>query len=167
MPDYATPYGKFHQQRLQAKHRGIEWMFTFEHWWDFWQKSGQWHLRGKGFGTYVMARRGDEGPYSASNCYICPFEENMADGRARRKPRVRVERPRTEPRTIRGWSYIKRATNRPYQVCVAGRYIGCYATQAEAEAAYANSKGLVTHDPSVFCASELVITNGNELFARG
>lgn len=130
---------RYKQQARQAKHRGIEWQFTFESWMQLWNESGKFHLRGKGTGKYVMARRGDLGPYSPDNCFICPFEQNVRDGHiscgnvARPKPK--------KERAARGWTYLKnRANTRPYQVVLGDKYIGCYATQAEAEAAFKEAR---------------------------
>lgn len=65
-----TPRGRYTEQRKRAVRRGIAWEFTFETWWKLWQESGHWNLRGKKAGCYVMARRGDTGPYSPGNCVI-------------------------------------------------------------------------------------------------
>lgn len=71
----ARPYG---QQRSTAHQRGIEWRFTLASWWKVWQDSGRWSERGRGNG-YCMARRGDVGPYSPENVYICTIGQNFSD----------------------------------------------------------------------------------------
>lgn len=55
-------------QRNKAKHRGIPWEFTFDTWWAMWKP--YWEFRGNRRGLLVMARRGDYGAYSPSNCVI-------------------------------------------------------------------------------------------------
>lgn len=127
---------RYRQQERQARHRGIGWEFTFESWHQLWLDSGKLHLRGKGSGKFVLGRRGDVGPYSVGNCDVIPFEQNIRDGRARCK----VEKP-PKPRKIpRGWTYRNKGVKR-FQVMVGPRYVGVFATQAEAELAYAIATG--------------------------
>jgi transcriptional regulator with XRE-family HTH domain len=82
---------RFREQRMRAGQRHIGWEMTFAEWWAIWQASGKWHLRGRQHaGSAVMARRGDIGPYSASNVYIITLAANFreswisAPSRARR-----------------------------------------------------------------------------------
>jgi hypothetical protein len=144
MASYSTPLGKFEQQRRQAKQRGIEWLLSFDEWFKVWQDSGMWLLRGKRAGQYVMARKGDVGPYSTANVYICLASENHshahANGRVPIRPRrVVVRRHRPEPR---GWTYVARSKRRPYQVMFRDQYVGAFATQQEAEEAYRNARAI-------------------------
>jgi hypothetical protein len=125
---------KYNYQKKNAKARDIDWKFTFEQWINVWIESGHWDERGSGKGKYVMARKGDAGPYSVDNVYICLSTQNNSDAH------------RFNPLGLghkfgsgRGWTYIKKATNRPYQVVIGSRYVGCFATQEEAEAAYARA----------------------------
>jgi hypothetical protein len=74
--DSCVPLVAYHRQKGMAHRRNIEWLFTFASWWNFWQASGKWELRGKTLGHYVMARRGDVGPYSPENCRIVTCSEN-------------------------------------------------------------------------------------------
>lgn len=71
-----TPRGKYSVQKRHAKQRGINWEFTFEDWWDMWQKSGKWDDRGVSTGQYCMCRFKDEGPYSSTNCEIRHAPDN-------------------------------------------------------------------------------------------
>lgn len=66
---YKAPLGAYRSQERNAKSRGIEWCITILEWWDVWQKSGKWELRGRGHG-YMMCRFGDVGPYTVGNVYI-------------------------------------------------------------------------------------------------
>jgi len=66
-----TPKGKYLKQKSHAQQRGIPWEFTFESWWDVWEKSGKWEQRGRESAeAYVMCRKGDTGPYSPENVRI-------------------------------------------------------------------------------------------------
>lgn len=69
---------KYRQQMRNARERGIDWHFNLASWWRVWFVSGKWNQRGRGFG-YVMARKGDGGPYSPDNVYICQGAQNSAD----------------------------------------------------------------------------------------
>jgi hypothetical protein len=65
-----TPRELFRNQRWHAQRRGIEFLFTFEEWLAWWETNlgPNWQqMRGKTRGKYVMARRGDRGPYRPDN----------------------------------------------------------------------------------------------------
>jgi hypothetical protein len=66
-------------QKRNAKQRGIEWKFTFKEWWAWWQVDDRWANRGMGNDKFVMARRGDTGPYSPENVYCATHKQNHAD----------------------------------------------------------------------------------------
>lgn len=74
-----TPKGKFIIQRASAKRRQIEWELTFDEWWDIWQKSGKWELRGNQANLYCMARKGDQGGYVKGNVIIKLLKENSRE----------------------------------------------------------------------------------------
>ncbi|MGQ7908603.1 hypothetical protein [Burkholderia sp. BC1] len=71
---------KFNSQKYSAKQRGIEFHLTFEQWWNIWQQSGVYHLRGVGKDKYCMGRFGDVGAYALGNVYICTNAENGRSG---------------------------------------------------------------------------------------
>lgn len=73
-----SPAEAFHQQRQNAKIRGIAWEMKLWDWWRIWDVSGKWSQRGRGQG-YVMARKGDTGPYSVDNVYIATSSQNIKD----------------------------------------------------------------------------------------
>jgi hypothetical protein len=89
--NHRSPFMRYTRQRENARKRGIAWNFTFADWWRIWQVSGKWDLMGRGFG-YVMARKGDCGPYAPDNVYICTSSQNAKDSyifkpsHLRRKP---------------------------------------------------------------------------------
>ena len=70
---------RYNEQRYIAKQRKIEWLYTFESWWQQWQESGKWEQRGRKTGEYVMARFGDVGPYSPTNVEIVTCHKNSSD----------------------------------------------------------------------------------------
>lgn len=67
------------RQRINALHRHIRWEITFPEWCEVWDQSGHWAERGRSAQSYVMARRGDSGPYRKDNVYICRLRENSSD----------------------------------------------------------------------------------------
>lgn len=72
-----TPKGRYRQHKANAKRRGVPFELTYEQWYDLWEpflgRSGSWP------GGYVMARRGDEGPYAVGNVAIVPHGQNVAE----------------------------------------------------------------------------------------
>ena len=74
-----TPRGQFSIQKRKAKQRKIEWLLSFDEWWEIWQGSGKWEERGDSRGKYCMSRHGDQGPYSVENVYINQFELNTKE----------------------------------------------------------------------------------------
>lgn len=74
----ATPYLKeYTGQKKMARHRGIAFELTYKQWLNIWTQSGRLHERGRCFGNYVMARKGDEGSYSKNNVRIVTTTENQ------------------------------------------------------------------------------------------
>jgi hypothetical protein len=76
----------YRQQKAAAERRGIPFSLTFEEWWEIWDKSGKWPLRGKKKGQYVMGRNKDTGGYEKGNVSIILMSENIKLQRAGRKP---------------------------------------------------------------------------------
>lgn len=128
-----SPYARFMQQRRRAKSRGVEWLLTFDEWFSIWEASGKYAQRGPHKGQYVMARKGDIGPYAVGNVFIHLHSDNVRDGYS--NERNKDNRLRSLG-TGRGWWFCKKQTNKPYVVSVCGKLIGSFPTQAEAEAAY-------------------------------
>jgi hypothetical protein len=132
---FALAYSK---QRHNAAARGVGWEITLPEWANVWRDSGHWLRRGKSAGSYCMARNGDVGPYKVGNVSIQRVETNSraALDIARRSIDLRAG-GRARRGTGRGWTFVARAPRRPYQVCIGSTYVGSFATQQEAEAAYA------------------------------
>jgi hypothetical protein len=143
--DITGPHDRYKQQRWRALARGVAWELTFDQWMSIWDASGHFHERGKKAGQYVMARNGDVGPYSVSNVRICLFTENIAEARSLQPERFQI----IQLGSGRGWTKRK-SGKRPYQVVVADKYVGVFATQAEAEAAYALEVARVSHAANCF-----------------
>ena len=68
---------KYTAHRHRAKYRNIGWEFTLPEWWKAWEP--YWSNRGPGLNNYVMARKGDVGPYSVSTIRIKTSAENIAE----------------------------------------------------------------------------------------
>lgn len=68
--------GKYTKARLTALKRGVEWLFDFDSWLATWKDSGHYAERGRGAGSYQMARKGDCGPYAPWNVVIVRMESN-------------------------------------------------------------------------------------------
>ena len=79
------PIDQFLSQWAGAKFRGVGWELTFPEWWEIWQNSGKYHLRGHCRGQYVMARNWDAGPYAVGNVDIQLVRENARTVEYRRQ----------------------------------------------------------------------------------
>jgi hypothetical protein len=87
-----------------------------------------------------MARLGDVGPYSPDNVEIVTNRDNFRQAALKDPERCRRNLHLAHVATTgkgRGWTFVKKNKTNPYQVMVGRRYVGMYATQQEAEAAYA------------------------------
>lgn len=151
------------QQRRSAQHRGVAWTITFPQWMAVWRESGHLDERGRGRDLYCMARRGDKGAYAVGNVYITTVANNVSDYQAELKKRgvecsdgwkrlpEKSHRVSDTPRDEacghgaklglglgrgRGWTLVKSASRRPYQVTCRQKYVGSFATQQQAELAY-------------------------------
>jgi DNA-binding CsgD family transcriptional regulator len=72
---YQAPTYAYVSQRTNARRRGIGWELSLLEWWQIWDASGKWGLRGRGRG-YMMCRFGDVGPYALGNVYIATGVHN-------------------------------------------------------------------------------------------
>lgn len=125
-----TPLMAFRHQRAHAARREVEWKLTLPQWWSVWQSSGHWERRGVGRG-YQMCRFGDVGPYSPENVFIGEGVLNVAAPSKKNSfPTGVMLRP--------GGDELNSANPYTARCHVGGRqrYLGCFATIAEAEAAY-------------------------------
>ena len=70
-------------QKCTSKKRDIEFKFTFDEWIEWWKNAlgPEWRtMRGRERGQYVMARKGDDGPYSPENVECKLHEQNDLEG---------------------------------------------------------------------------------------
>lgn len=65
--------------KTNAKSRGIEFLFSFDEWKQWWIDSGHWHQRGVGKDKFCMCRNGDTGPYALWNVYCATNGKNLSD----------------------------------------------------------------------------------------
>jgi hypothetical protein len=65
--------------KTNATQRGIDFLFTFEEWRDWWIDSGKWEFRGVGSNKYCMCRFNDVGPYAVWNVYCATNSKNLSD----------------------------------------------------------------------------------------
>jgi len=126
----------YRQQRRHAGERGIQWQFDYRSWLLLWAQSGKFHLRGRGTGFYCMARHGDVGPYSPGNVTIQACQENSRDFMMRARANGLMKNSGLKLGSGRGWTLLKSAKSRPYQVCVSGTPNTYHATPEEASAEY-------------------------------
>jgi len=75
----------FHTQKSDANVRGIPFLFEFDDWEYWWIRSlgPKWfEKRGRKRGQYVMARKGDKGPYAWWNidCITCSENQKQTSG---------------------------------------------------------------------------------------
>ena len=77
---------QYQMHRWNAKHRNIDWQFTYDTWIEWWGEDIT--KRGYGKEKLCMARNGDVGPYSPDNCKKITHSENVIEaqkGRLRSK----------------------------------------------------------------------------------
>lgn len=82
MSDYFIKRAAWRYQINTARRRGITFQLTFEEWVKWWQSNlgDDWfNKRGKTHGKYVMARKGDKGPYRLDNIKCILAVENSRE----------------------------------------------------------------------------------------
>lgn len=85
-----TDWRKFQNQKYRARHRGIQFNFTFNEWMKLWLDSGHWSERGRHLNQYCMSRFEDKGNYEIGNVVIKLNKENLSE----QAHPVGVKRPR-------------------------------------------------------------------------
>ncbi|MGH8029882.1 MAG: hypothetical protein ACREO3_08110 [Arenimonas sp.] len=91
----------FLNQKRCAGFRQVPWELSFPQWVEIWHASGHLQERGRGRDKYVMARKGDHGPYAVDNVYIATAADNARDYQSRRRG-VDYSDPSTPRRRKRG-----------------------------------------------------------------
>jgi uncharacterized protein (DUF433 family) len=121
----------FRWQAATARCRGIEWKLKFGEWYAVWMSSGKWEQRGRQTGQYVMSRIRDDGPYELGNVHIQTCNENGSEA-----TRKWIGKTKANP----GVFCLYPGTTRPYFVKHRRKWIGRFATEAEAIAAKAEAQ---------------------------
>jgi hypothetical protein len=85
--EYSRLRQAWRNQRMDAERRGLDFYFDFASWLKFWEDSGHLSERGPFRGQYVMARKGDKGPYRVNNVRIVRVEANHAEAWSRPEQR--------------------------------------------------------------------------------
>ncbi len=83
------PFRAYMNQRRNAAKRGIPFQLSFAEWQWLWWQSGKWKERGRSRDSYVMARKGDSGPYAVGNVFFQTVAENLSEGNRGRKKKYR------------------------------------------------------------------------------
>lgn len=129
---------RYCSQRQSSAKRGICWEISFPEWMAIWKESGLMEQRGVGRSGFCMARHGDEGPYRVGNVSIKSCIENSREGLKKTYALGRISRDQhIKARAGKGRGWTKRENGpRPYQVFFGKKYIGVFATEGQARAAY-------------------------------
>lgn len=132
-----SPLNAFREQKRNAKLRAIDWQLSFKDWWDIWQESGKWSLRGRGKG-YCMGRHGDDGAYTKDNVYICTIGQNFSDSYIT-KPASQRHAKRMDGFNLgtgKGYTFDKNSRKNPYRTQFRGSYLGSFPTPEMARERY-------------------------------
>jgi len=65
----------FSRHRSQARHRGEQYLLTFEQYIELW--ADVWHLKGRGSTNYCMTRRDTSLPWCVDNCRTMLRSEHL------------------------------------------------------------------------------------------
>lgn len=71
---------KYSEHKRGAGYRGIAFELTYSQWLKIWERSGKLSERGRNGQQYVMARKGDAGPYAVGNVRIITARQNSSEG---------------------------------------------------------------------------------------
>lgn len=70
---------KYNTHKSNAKRRNIEFLLSYDEWFDIWLASGKWDQRGITSNDYCMTRKGDTGAYAIDNVVIDTKKNNSTD----------------------------------------------------------------------------------------
>lgn len=76
-------------QETKAAARGIQWLFTFDSWWELW--GPHYANRGRAAESLCMARTGDTGPYAPDNVRITTNTANHQERETLRRERAAAQ----------------------------------------------------------------------------
>ena len=127
---------KFRAQRRNAWVRGIEFKMSLLEWLSVWKASGHYERRGRG--AYVMARKGDVGPYSVENVYICTASQNFKDSYVNKPYHTRN---RTAPHRIAAKGYSQQGNR--YGTRYKGKWVAWFDNAEDARKKYLELAGMI------------------------
>jgi hypothetical protein len=77
----SNPRKKYTAQKAHAKEREIDFLLSYDEWWQVWEESGHWENRGRGSQKFCMCRVGDKGGYEIGNVYIATNADNAREAK--------------------------------------------------------------------------------------
>ena len=105
--------GRYRSQKHNAKIRGIPFVLSFPEWNRIWESSGKYKLRGTRKNRFVMARKGDMGPYALGNVKIILASENIKESIELRRPIFMTPEHARAKRISAQAAYNKKYLQRP------------------------------------------------------
>ena len=103
-------FAKYEKQKMRARARGIEWLFSLRDWMVVWE--GKIAKRGRGLRGLCMCRHNDEGPYAPWNVRIATGYENKLDWWEKKpkwfRHRSSFQGPRETQGQIQAYDRLKR-----------------------------------------------------------
>jgi hypothetical protein len=69
-----SPKGRYVADKKNARSRNIDFALTFDEWWELWEKSGKWNLRGNRNGQFRLIRLDPRGSFCKNNVWIAPVQ---------------------------------------------------------------------------------------------
>lgn len=85
-----TPIARFIQHRSNALRDNIAWELSLWEWWQTWQNSGKYELRGRGPKSYCMSRKNYSLPFRKDNVIIKEITDNIYAVIEKRKAMARI-----------------------------------------------------------------------------
>lgn len=76
MIDVKIAKRRYKEHKHNAKKRNVEFLITFQEWYDWWSATGKWDQRGQGSDKYCMCRVNDKGPYAIGNIFCDTYGNN-------------------------------------------------------------------------------------------
>ena len=74
---HLTPIARYIQHRSNVKRDNLIWQISLWDWWNIWQTSGKYNIRGRGKEGYCMTRKNTKLGYTKDNVKITTVSENL------------------------------------------------------------------------------------------